>query len=205
MNDTSHFDERASTWDDDPTKRERARAVARAIVDRVDLQGAHVIEDGCGTGLLGFALLEVASPATITFIDPSAAMREQVARKIEALPPQRACVIAPHEEVGAGRDLVTSLMVLHHVDDPAGTIRRWTEWLDTGAHLAIADLHAEDGSFHGPDEEHVHHGFDPTEVAGWMRDAGLEPSAPVDVFTMEKDVDGETRHYPVWLMVGRKS
>ena len=207
MNDASHFDELASTWDDDPVKLERARAVARAIVDRVDLQGAHVIEDGCGTGLLGFALLEVSSPATITFIDPSEAMRDQVTRKIASLPPQRACVIAPHEEVGAGRDLVASLMVLHHVDDPAGTIRHWAGWLDRGAYLAIADLHREDGSFHGHDHGHgaLHRGFDPARVADWMRDAGLDPQEPVDVFTMEKDVDGDTRHYPVWLMTGRKS
>ena len=196
----SHFDDLAATWDDDPAKVERARTVASAIVDRIDLQGAHVVEDGCGTGLLGFALLALESVATLTFIDPSPGMRDVVERKIASLPPQRACVLAPHEEVGRGHDLVASLMVLHHVDDPAWTIRQWSEWLEPGGHVAVADLYTEDGSFHGPDTDGVHRGFDPREVADWMREADLEPAEPVTVFEIQR----ESRSYPVWLLIGRR-
>ena len=196
----SRFDDLAATWDEDPAKVERARTVARAIVDRIDLQGAHVVEDGCGTGLLGFALLGLESIATMTFIDPSPGMRDAVARKIESLPPQRACVLSPHDELGRGRDLVTSLMVLHHVDDPAWTIRQWSEWLEPGGHVAVADLYAEDGSFHGPEVDDVHRGFDPHDVASWMREAGLEPAEPFEVVGIER----ESRRYPVWLLIGRR-
>lgn len=201
----NHFDELAATWDDDPTKVERARTVARAIVDRVDLQGAHVIEDGCGTGLLGFALMELENLGTVTFIDPSEGMREVVREKIESLPPQRATVLSPYDDIGSGRQLVMSLMVLHHVEDPAGTIRRWAEWLDTGGTLAIADLAAEDGSFHDPDQDYEHDGFDPEQVTDWMREAGLEPRAPSTVFTIAKTVDGQDRTYPVWLLLGTRT
>jgi len=200
----NRFDDLARTWDDDPTKVDRARTVARAIVDRVDLQGAHVVEDGCGTGLLGFALMEVENIATVTFIDPSEGMREVVRRKIESLPPQRATVLAPHEEVGNGHQLVTSLMVLHHVDDPAGAIRKWSEWLEPGGTLAIADLESEDGSFHDADQEYRHDGFDPDDVAAWMRATELEPGDASTVFTIAKTVDGEEREFPVWLLLGRR-
>lgn len=200
----SHFDQLAATWDEDPARVERARTVARAIVDRVDLQGAHVVEDGCGTGLLGFALLELENLATVTFIDPAEGMRAVVSRKIESLPPQRACVLAPWDDVGSAHQLVTSLMVLHHVDDPASTIRRWAEWLEVGGTLAIADLAAEDGSFHDEGLEYVHDGFDPDDVAAWMRAANLEPGNASTVFTMEKTVDGESRSFPVWLLLGTR-
>ena len=54
---TSDFDARAATWDDDPTKVERAQAVADAIVRHVSLTGAmNAMEFGCGTGLLSFML-----------------------------------------------------------------------------------------------------------------------------------------------------
>ena len=37
---TSDFDTRAATWDDDPTKVDRAQAVADAIVRNVSLTGS---------------------------------------------------------------------------------------------------------------------------------------------------------------------
>ncbi len=198
------FEDLASTWDDDPMRVERARALARAVVDRVDLQGAHVVEDGCGTGLVGFSLLEVSVPATLTLIDPSPAMREQVARKIADLAPGRACVLEPGSDLGSGHDLVISSMVLHHVPDPAEKIRAWAGWVETGGHVAVADLHPEDGSFHGPDVDDVHRGFDPREVARWMEEAGLEVGPPTDVFVIEKNIEGGEGHFPVWLLIGRR-
>ena len=199
----NRFDALAKTWDEEPARVARARAVARALVDRLDLSGAHVVDDGCGTGLLGFALLEIENVGTVTFIDPSEGMRDVVREKIADLPPQRACVLAPGEDLGGGRDLVASLMVLHHVPDPAWQIQHWTEWLAPGGHLAIADLLTEDGSFHGDEHDDVHLGFDPDEVAAWMREAGLEPTDASTAFTMEKTVDGEERRYPVWLLTGQ--
>lgn len=198
------FDELAAQWDDDPVHVDRAHAVARALIDRIDLQGAHVIEDGCGTGLLGFALLERAELGTLTFIDPSPGMREVVAEKIAALAPRRACVLAPEEDPGSARDLVASVMVLHHVPDPRATIARWTEWLAPGGHLAVADLHPEDGSFHGPEVDDVHRGFDPAEVGRWMDEAGLDTVHSGTVYEIEKVVDDRPRTFPVWLVLGRR-
>jgi ubiquinone/menaquinone biosynthesis C-methylase UbiE len=198
------FDDLAATWDDDPEKIARARAVARAIVDHIDLSGAQVIEDGAGTGLLGFALLEMSEPATLTFIDPSAGMRAQVAQKIRRLTPGQARVLSPEDEPGHGRDLVMSLMMLHHVPDPPAKFQQWSTWLAKGGHVAVADLYPEDGSFHGTDVEHVHHGFDPALVTRWMQEAGLEVLASSTSHTIHKSVDGTERRYPVWLLIGRK-
>ena len=47
----SDFDARAATWDDDPTKVERAQAVADAIVRSVPLASTmRAMEYGAGTG-----------------------------------------------------------------------------------------------------------------------------------------------------------
>src|SRR5262245_42487472 len=47
----SDFDARAATWDDDPTKVERARAIADAIVREVPLAPSMAaLEYGAGTG-----------------------------------------------------------------------------------------------------------------------------------------------------------
>lgn len=198
------FDELASSWDDDPVHLARARAVARAVAGHVDLAGADVLEDGCGTGLLGFSLLEVASPRHLTFVDPSPGMREVVERKIAQLAPGRARVLTPDDDPGDDHDLVTSLMVLHHVDDPRATIGAWVGRLVPGGHLAVADLLTEDGSFHGPEIEDVHRGFDPGDVARWMDEAGADALHSETVFEIEKQVDGRSRTFPVWLVIGRR-
>ena len=57
-------------------------------------------------------------------------------------------------------DLVMSAMAMHHVEDTAQLVESFKEHLNPGGMLALADLDAEDGSFHPPDVEGVfHHGF----------------------------------------------
>src|SRR5436190_144034 len=63
---TTDFDARAETWDDDPAKVERARAVADEIIARVPLSRTmRALEYGCGTGLLSFMLRERVGDITL--------------------------------------------------------------------------------------------------------------------------------------------
>ena len=77
------FDAAARTWDQDGTKAERASRVAEAIRKLAPLRPTDSILDyGCGTGLLGFALLPHVGHATMA--DTSREMLSVVVEKIAA-------------------------------------------------------------------------------------------------------------------------
>ena len=62
--------------------------------------------------------------------------------------------------------------------------------LAPGATLALADLEAEDGSFHGPQAE-VHRGFDRAVIRNWMTANGLRDLRESTPWIMRRDVAGE--------------
>jgi predicted TPR repeat methyltransferase len=77
------FDARAATWDDDPTKVERAQRVADAIRRSVPLaRTMRALEYGAGTGLLSFILRP--DLGDITLADVSQGMLDVAAGKIAA-------------------------------------------------------------------------------------------------------------------------
>ena len=196
------FDERAATWDDDPAKVERARRVAAAIERLIPPTGPEAgFEYGCGTGLLTFALRPRLAKATLA--DSSEGMLAALAEKIaaaqdDALVPLK--LDLAKDPVPAERfDLVYTLMTLHHVADVDAALRAFHVLLRDGGHVAVADLDAEDGSFHGPDEN-VHRGFDRADLARRLEAAGFADVAFATPFEIAKG----DRLYSVFLAVARK-
>jgi ubiquinone/menaquinone biosynthesis C-methylase UbiE len=156
----SDFDARAETWDDEEKIR-RAEEVAACIRRTVPLSGSMTaLEYGAGTGLLSFCLRDALGP--ITLADSSAGMRAVAASKIAAAGTTDMDVVdldVLRDSLPAGRyDLIFSMMTLHHVADVPRALTAFREMLNDGGWLCIADLDAEDGSFHGPGVD-VHHGF----------------------------------------------
>jgi len=203
---TSDFDARAQTWDDDPAKSDRAKVVADAIVRQVaPTRAMKGLEYGSGTGLLSFMLRP--HLGAITLIDTSAGMLEVADRKIagtgdagmRTLRIDLLTDTAPQERY----DIVYSLMVLHHVPDTPGILRRFHDVLSPGGVLCIADLDAEDGSFHGEGFD-GHLGFDRTELGAKTRAAGFRAVEFSTVHEIRRDTDGHKHVYPVFLMVARK-
>jgi 2-polyprenyl-3-methyl-5-hydroxy-6-metoxy-1,4-benzoquinol methylase len=198
-----YFDAVARTWDEDPAKLERARLAAEAIAAAVpDLATRRVLDYGCGTGLLGFALLPRA--AHVTFADTSREMLAVVGEKAAAAGvSDRATPLALDLAAGpppaARFDLACSLMAMHHVRDTEALLRAFHALLAPGGVLAVADLDAEDGSFHGAEAD-VHRGFDRGGVAAVLARAGFGPAVFSTVFTVEKG----GRRYPVFLAVARR-
>lgn len=184
---THSFDERAATWDDDPSMRERAERVANAIDNTLALRGdERVLEYGAGTGLVTQAL--GARVGHVTMADTSAGMREVMEQKIAAGAIANARVwsvdLATDPVPDEQFDLVVTVMAMHHIEALDRVLAAFAELLVSGGRLCIADLEHEDGSFHG-DGFQGHHGFtraeltSALEVAGF-RDVEFQPCGSVD-------------------------
>ena len=195
------FDSSAKTWDD-PQKIERAEAVARAIRRSVPLAPSmRALEYGAGTGLLSFNLRDTLG--AITLADSSAGMREVAAGKIEAAGATEMRVVdldLMRDPPPAERyELIISLMTLHHVPDVPKVLAAFNKLLADGGWLAVADLDAEDGSFHGEDAS-VHHGFERGAFRRMLEVAGFADVEIGDCYEMTKG----DHTYSVFLACARK-
>jgi len=101
-------------------------------------------------------------------------------------------------------DVVYSLMTLHHIPDTDRILRRFFDVLADSGVLIVADLDAEDGSFHGEGFQGPH-GFDRDALRARTLAAGFFFVHFVTAFEMRKEVAGATRTYPIFLMVAAKA
>ena len=199
------FDAKAATWDADPVKVARATAVAGGIRRSVPLsRHMRAMEFGSGTGLLSFFLPP--ELGHITLVDSSEGMLAVAAQKIadggiDNMSPLRLDLAT--DPLPAQRfDLIFSLMTAHHVPDTARLLRDMHALLEPGGYLCIADLDAEDGSFHGEGFD-GHRGFDRTHLGALTEQAGF---GAVDFSTVFRMTRGDpAREYPIFLMVCRKA
>ena len=203
----TNFNERAKHWDDDPMKVQRARTVANAIRAAVDIKpGMSALEIGCGTGLLSFALQ--ADFASITLADTSQGMLDVLSDKIKATkvahmhPVWLDLAVDP---LPAQRFHITySLMVLHHIHDTDGILRRFYDVLEPGGWLVVADLDKEDGSFHTDGSTDVHLGFARDKLQKRVEAAGFTDVRFSNTYGIKKMVGKDKKNFPVFLMTARK-
>lgn len=190
------FDERAATWDD-PTKIERAALVARVLAEAVPLSPSmRLLEYGAGTGLVTQALRDAVGPVTLA--DTSAGMRAVMEDKVRTGALRDARIwdvdLATDPPPDAQFDLIVTVLTLHHIPDLDPVLHAFATLLDDGGHLCIADLEAEDGSFHG-EGFHGHHGFDRAALAARIQAAGFGPVEFRECGSVERP-DGT---YPMFL------
>lgn len=170
-----HFAGRAADWDKVAMRVENVENIARAMRKQIRFaDGMHLMDFGSGTGLL----LERIAPlvSSITAVDTSQAMNEQLAEKRGRLPCELEIVQEDllTSDLAQSFDGIISSMTLHHVEDIGRLFRVFFDRLKPGGFIALADLDSEDGHFH-PDATGVfHHGFDRQELRKVAGQAGFE-------------------------------
>jgi ubiquinone/menaquinone biosynthesis C-methylase UbiE len=196
------FDDRAPDWDT-PEKIERGKRVAAAVAAGARITASDRVFDlGAGTGLVGFALAELAGDVTLA--DASAGMLAQAKAKIDAtgignvklLHHQFTVDPLPAERF----DVVTGMVSLHHVPDTAKALAEIFCLLAPGGRLAIADLDTEDGTYHSDQAEEVIHGFDRASLGALALAAGFQDPT----FSTILEIRKRDRTYPVFLLVARR-
>lgn len=202
------FDQAAASWDQKPRRVLLARKVVEMIIAEAHpTKTQKALDFGCGTGLVTLGLAPVVGE--ITAADSSPGMLEQLTAKLSASGIANVRpVLIPHDGVGtlSGRfDLVVSSMTMHHIADVAGIIRQFHDLLAPGGQLAIADLDAEDGSFHDDPTGIQHHGFSVATMENWFITAGLTGVRTLPVMEIQKERASGVASYGVNLTIGRRS
>jgi predicted TPR repeat methyltransferase len=200
MNDL--FQHKAGDWDTRPAPVQISAGVGKALLEHVALRDDMVVIDfGAGTGLI---CAHVAPHVRRVYaVDVSAAMLEQLAAKPELrgkVEPMHIDILTtplPHQV-----DLIVSAMAMHHIEDTDRLLQAFADHLAPGGKIALADLDAEDGSFHPPDTEGVYHlGFDRNVLRSQLEAHGF---SDID-FTTAVEVDRDAKRYPVFLVTATRT
>lgn len=203
----SQFDQKAAQWDENPDRVKLAKAIADAIKITVPLNmNMTALEIGCGTGLVSMFLRNKVKE--ITALDNSGGMLEKLKEKIrkeniDNIRPVLADLSGQMEFVN-NFDLVFSSMTFHHIDDFGGLLKKIFNMLKSGGIVAIADLEAEDGSFHPADTQIFHKGFEKQTFMKSLKNAGFVDVKFKTAFVINGASRGAKRDYPVFLATGKK-
>ena len=201
------FNTIASEWDSNPGRVLMAQTVAQAMRAALSLTGKEqALEFGAGTGLV--TLQMAPALAHVTALDSSAGMLDVPRRKSERAELKQVETIegtVPDQLPDEQYDLIYSSMTVHHVEDVRALFNALAGHLKPGGHVALADLDAEDGGFHGEAKGVVHNGFARDAFGNWLRDAGFEDVHFSTVFTAPRERDDGTTHdYPLFLAIASK-
>ena len=183
----------ASRWWDPqgPQKALHALNPARLgyVAQRATLQGAQVLDVGCGAGLLSEALAVEGARVTALDLSPElikVARLHRLETGVEVDYRVQSVELLAQEMPGRF-DAITCMEMLEHVPDPASVIRACATLLRPGGRLFLSTLNRTPAAFALaivgaeyiarllPKGTHQYRDFiKPSELAAWLRDAGLQ-------------------------------
>ncbi len=194
-----NFDEAARAWDDDK-RRERAQVLTNAILDTWRDAPGEVLDLGCGSGLIAFALAPRAG--VVYGFDPSREMERVFREKRSALKAENVRFVNA-DEMRAGRyDAIVSSMVLHHIRDVGAEVAGLKQLLAPGGRFYWIDLDADDGAFHANEPDFDgHNGFIRHEVFNILKASGFREVSIRTVFEGKKEVPSGVLAYSLFMAV----
>jgi 2-polyprenyl-3-methyl-5-hydroxy-6-metoxy-1,4-benzoquinol methylase len=202
----SQFDASAREWDNNPVHWERSDAIALLMKEIIPIHpGMKAMEFGAGTGILSFLLQDQLSE--IMMMDSSGEMVKVMQEKVEKtglfqLKPLFFDLEA-EDYSGDSFDLIFTQMAMHHVGDIGEMVAKFHQLLNRGGWLAIADLYAEDGTFHSPGFT-GHMGFEPEKLVQILSSSGFEQISIRPCYTVKKMIGEQLKDFPVFLLTALK-
>ena len=209
VNNKKHnFDQEATGWDQAPGRVKMAQDIAKSMMREITLTpDMDVLDFGCGTGLLTFALQPFVR--SITGADSSRGMLDVFQTKIKEK--HLSNVKADYLDLDKGGvldgsyHLVVSSMTMHHVKNISPLLKQFYSILLPSGQLAIADLDSDEGRFHSNNDGVFHFGFDREDLHRMIIGAGFRDVQQQTAAQVEKPVgeDG-IRLFTMFLMTGHK-
>mgnify|MGYP003957531463 FL=1 len=199
---TDLFNEKAKDWDANEMRTMLSAAIGSSILEHVSLhEQMRVMDFGAGTGLISSQVAPLVKK--IVAVDISEAMLNKLVAKPELQDKvEIVCQDIIEKPIADNFDLIMSAMSMHHVKDTSKLIQRFSEHLNPGASIALADLDKEDGSFHPEDSEGVFHlGFKRNELQIILEKYGFREVQFVTAHTINK----EEKKYPIFLVTATKN
>jgi demethylmenaquinone methyltransferase/2-methoxy-6-polyprenyl-1,4-benzoquinol methylase/ArsR family transcriptional regulator len=178
---------------------ERVEAAIREVIGQTTV---HALLDlGTGTGRMLELLAPLAQRAV--GVDQSHAMlaiaRDRLERaRLRNVQLRQGDIYALPVEPN-GYDLVVIHQVLHYLDDPSRAVRQASRAVRPGGRLLIIDFAPHEQEILRQNHAHRRLGFEAEEIAGFMREANLEPLA----HHVLAPAEGEAGKLSVSLWLGR--
>lgn len=201
----NRFDEAAKTWDKRQVSIESSDACVQDLLSNVQLKDdANILDYGCGTGFIAFALKNETN--NVTGMDYSNGMIEVFNNKVSEFELDNIRAIKhnmneeelPKEEF----DLIISSKTMHHIKDTNMFFKKSYDALKDGGVLCINDLDKEDGSFHKDQNNDgvEHYGYEKDELFSIAKNLGFEVLAYEIVYNQLKN----EQYYPLFNLIVKK-
>lgn len=202
-----YFGQVATRWDT-PVRVRRAGKIAESIRQALP-QAIYptALEFGCGTGLVGLQLTDIAQHLWLTDAEP--AMLDVVRSKLALQPHPNVSLaqfaLAGTANQGAPCDLLFLSMALHHVADVRQAANCFWRTLNPGGCLCVVDLNPEDGHFH---DDHPgfqgYNGFEQTELRAILEQEGFTSVQSKTFLWDTKVIEGAAHPFSLFVMTGQK-
>ncbi|QKJ23229.1 class I SAM-dependent methyltransferase [Poseidonibacter lekithochrous] len=201
----NRFDEAAKTWDKRQVSIESSDACVQDLLSNLQLKdNASILDYGCGTGFIAFALKNETN--NVTGMDYSSGMIEVFNNKVSEFELDNIRAIKhnmneeelPKEEF----DLIISSKTMHHIKDTNMFFKKSYDALKDGGVLCINDLDKEDGSFHKDQNNDgvEHYGYEKEELFSIAKNLGFEVLAYEIVYNQLKN----EQYYPLFNLIVKK-